>query len=49
LKPQTLFKSSNNLSIDCGDQNRSKAQPIKQTLAELDPFAQSAVVKKLTR
>ena len=30
-------------------QNRSKAQSIKQTQAEIDPFAQSAVVKKLTR
>jgi len=46
---QTLFKSSNNLSTDCVGQHHSKAQPIKQTLAELDPFAQSAGVKKLTR
>ena len=48
-RPQTLFKSSNTLGIDLGGQNRSKAQSIKQTQAVLDPFAQSAVVKKLTR
>ena len=48
-RPQTRFKSSNNLSTDCVGQNHSKAQPIKQTLDELDPFAQSAGVKKLTR
>jgi hypothetical protein len=47
-KPVTKIDSSSSTVSD-GGQNRSKAQPIKQTLAELDPFAQSAVVKKLTR
>ena len=36
-------------AVSAGDQNRSKAQSIKQVQAQLDPFAQSAVVKKLTR
>ena len=36
-------------AVSAGDQNRSTAQSIKQVQAQLDPFAQSAVVKKLTR
>ena len=48
-RSKTLFKSSDNLSIDCVGQNRSKAQSIKQMQAVLDPFAQNAEVKKLTR
>ena len=47
-KPKTTSVPSSSAVID-GGQNRSKAQSIKQTQAELDPFPLSGVVKKLTR